>query len=125
MPHIVDGLQLKYTSRTSWKAEVRHHGTLIDIVPVTWTKGYKKTGSEIRQEVWYQDIAEMEERQKDTKSFVVAVAKAKDYRQHPHAFQDFQVVFEVVSTGKRLSKNSIETKVLRRLTANNTTVGFI
>jgi hypothetical protein len=36
MGHSVDGFDLKYTSRTSWKAERRERGTLIDIVPVTW-----------------------------------------------------------------------------------------
>ncbi len=120
MPHPpVDGFDLKFTSRTSWKAERRLRGEPIDIVPVTWTKGRRQgaDSKEIFQEVWYQDPAEMGTRAADTSPFVIALAVAKDYAIFPHAFKEFVGVFEVVATGKTLSDKSIETKVLKRVRA--------
>ena len=117
MAHSVDGFDLRFTSRTSWKAERRHAGRLIDIVPVTWTKGRRQAGPDIFQEVWFQDCDEMEARRADPNPFVVAVAVAKDYAKKPHEFDEFRGVFEVAATGKLLSKNSLETRVVQRLKA--------
>ena|SRR6266446_9172923 len=117
-PHSVSGFNLKFTSRRSWKAELWRHGRQIGVVPVTWTKGRSTSGGEIFQEVWFQNLTEMEEHRVSKKPFIVAVAIAKDYSQLPHAFQSFQAVFEVVATGAALSENSIATKVLRRLSAD-------
>lgn len=39
MTHLVDGFGLKFTSRTSWKAQRYEFGSKIDVIPVTWTKG--------------------------------------------------------------------------------------
>lgn len=116
MVHKVDGFELKFTSRTSWKAERRHVGQVVDIVPVTWTKGWRQDPEtrDIFQEVWYQDKDEMMERNSSREHFVVAVAIAKDYETLPHEFGSFRALFEVVATGKVLSENSIETKVLER-----------
>jgi hypothetical protein len=114
MAHDVDGFELKYVGRT-WKAERREHGKLLDVVPVTWTKGTRTDGDETLQEVWYQNIGEMEERLADPAPFVVAVAKARDYGVKPHAFKEFKAIYEVVASGVRLTHNSIQTRVLRRL----------
>ena len=35
----------------------------------------------------------------------------------PHQFKEFRGVFEVAPTGRLLSENSLETKVLRRVKA--------
>jgi len=115
----VDGFDLKFTSRTSWKAERRRLGKLVDIVPVTWTKGRRQDrgSKEIFQEVWYQDKVEMAGRAADPSPFVIALAVAKDYSTFPHAFREFVGTFEVVSTGEVLSDRSIETKVVRRVRA--------
>jgi hypothetical protein len=118
MSHSVSGFELKFTSRRSWKAELRRYGRQIGVVPVTWTKGRSTSGGEVFQQVWFQNLTEMEKHRASKKPFVVAVAIVKDYSQHPHAVQSFQAVFEVIATGAALSENSIETKVLRRLTAD-------
>jgi hypothetical protein len=120
MTHPVDGFDLKFTSRTSWKAERRCRGKLVDIVPVTWTKGRRQDPDtkNVYQEVWFQDHNEMDERNNSREPFPVAVAIAKDYSKFPHAFDQFRAIFEVVSTGNILSEKSIETKVLRRLKAD-------
>jgi hypothetical protein len=117
--HPVDGFDLTFTSRRSWKAHRREHGRLVDVVPVTWTKGRHASDAtkEIFQEVWYQDRDELAARAADVSPFVVALATAKDYGTFPHAFKEFVGVFEVVATGKMLSDISIETKVLRRVRA--------
>lgn len=121
MAHSVGGLDLKYTSRTSWKAEIRCHGEVVAIAPVTRTKGRytKQNGNEVFQQVWFQNADELEEHRASTDPFIVAVAVAKDYSRHPHEFQDFQAVFEVVATGEIWDDKSIETKVIRRLTSRD------
>ena len=116
MAHSVDGFQLKFTGRTSWKAERRERGKLIDVIPITWTKGTRPMpDGEILQEVWYQDASDMEVRLDDTEPFVVALAEAKDFSVIPHSFKEFRAIYEVVATGRRLSDSSIETRILRRL----------
>ena len=117
MTHPVDGFELKFTSRGSWKAERHEHGRLVDIIPVTWTKGRRVVANQIFQEVWYQDHSELAARAVDASPFVVALAIAKDYSTLAQAFQEFRGVFEVVATGKILSDDSIETKVLHRVRA--------
>jgi hypothetical protein len=117
--HSVDGFELKFTGRKSWKAARYANGRLIDIVPVTWTKGRRQDpgSNEIFQEVWYQARTELEQRNTDPTPFVVALAIAKDYAEMPHQFKEFRGVFEVAPTGRLLSENSLETKVLRRVKA--------
>lgn len=119
MAHPVDGFDLTFTSRTRWKAIRKVRGRKVDIIPVTWTKGWRKDpgSGENRLEVWYQDPAELESRSQDPSPFVVALAIAKDYSVMPHAFQSFQGVFEVAPTGTVLSKKSLETRVLKRVLA--------
>ena len=122
MAHTVGGLELRYTARRSWKAEVRCHGkVVVAAAPVTWTNGrYTKSGSEhIFQKVWFQDAQEIERRRTTPKPFIVAVVTAKDYDRFPHEFKDFQAVFEVVATGEVCSDKSIETRVIRRLTSKD------
>lgn len=116
MPHRVDGFDLTFTSRTSWKAERRARGRVIDVVPVVWTKDRCQAGSSVYQGVSYQSRDEMEKRLADPSPFAVALAVAKDYAKHPHEFKEFVGVFEVTATGERLSDNSIQTRVLRRAT---------
>jgi hypothetical protein len=115
MAHAVDGFDLTFTSHTSWKAKRRERGKAIDIIPVTWTKGRRQTAGGPYQEVWYQDPEEMKQRAADPAPFVVALAAAKDYAIHPHAFKEFVGLFEVTATGEILSDNSIQTQVLQRV----------
>jgi hypothetical protein len=120
MTHEVDGLVLKYTARTSWKAEVRARGgRLLGVVPVCWTNGMRREGGETYLQVWYQKPAEMEKQRKSKKPFLVATALAKSYSQLPRQFQEFRGVFEVRSTGKALDHESIETVVIRRVNGRN------
>ena len=114
VPHRVDGFDLTFTSRTSWKATRRERGHAIDIVPVVWTKD--RHGS--YQGVSYQDPVEAEQRAADPSPFVVALARAKDYDRHPHEFKEFVGLFEVSATGEILSDKSVQTRVLRRIKAS-------
>lgn len=74
MAHAVDGYNLKFTARTSWKAERRARGKVIDIIPVTWVHGRRGDV----QEVWYRKHDELEVARQRTEPFVVALAQAKD-----------------------------------------------
>lgn len=115
MAHDVDGFDLTFTSRTSWKAERKANGALLDIIPVTWTKGRRQANGQTFQEVWFKDPADMMVHNSRTTPFVVVVARAKDYDKLPHEFAEFVAIFEVEPTGTVLSNASIETRVIRRL----------
>jgi hypothetical protein len=117
MPHVVDGFEVTFTSRRSWKANVRLHNRLVAVAPVTWTKGRWQVGGDVFQEVWFHNQADLESHRSSTDPFIVALAIAKDYNEHPHQFEEFRGIFEVQSTGQQLSEISIQTKVLRRFTA--------
>ena len=115
--HKADGFGLKFTARRSWMALRSLAGRVIDRVPVAWTKGFRSVGQKRYLEVAYRDSAELAAQQSSTQPFVVAVARAKDYKEYPHRFETFVALFWVKSTGRRLSDNSIETEVLSRLKA--------
>jgi hypothetical protein len=115
MTHDVDGFDLKFTSRTGWKAERKANGVVLDVIPVTWTKGRRQAASQVFQEVWFKDPVDLIAHNTRTTPFVVAVAKAKDYNKLPHEFAQFTAIFEVEATGNVLSNASIETRVIRRL----------
>jgi hypothetical protein len=119
MPHSIDGFDVTFTSRRSWKAKLRCRGRVVETVPVTWTKGRRQAESDIFQEVWFQNEKDLEAHRTDVEPFRIALAVAKDYAQHPHQFQEFKGVFEVLATGERLSDLSIQTRVLRRFTARD------
>ena len=117
MGHSVDGFDLKYVSRTSWKAERRDRGKLVDIVPVTWTDAQHRKGSEIIQVVYYQKPDELELARLNPEPFIIALAAPKHPTARPRQFDEFRGVFEVVATGRALDEESIETKVIRRVKA--------
>lgn len=118
MAHDVDGLDVSYTSRTSWKAYVRRNGAIIATAPVTWTKGTWKNKSSNKwyQQVWYQNQTELMAALNSIVPFIVAVAEAHDYNVMPHAFMRFNCLYEVKSTAHQIDALSIETEVLRRVT---------
>jgi hypothetical protein len=118
MSHHVDGFELKFTSRTSWKAELRFQNQKI-VVPVTLTKGRRKGASsqEVFLEVWYRNADELRSRAADSNDFIVALAKAKDDHAAPPVFDTFVGLFRVIPTGVLLSETSIETKILERVRA--------
>ena len=60
MAHLVDGYGLKFTGVRTWKAERWVGDHLVDVVPVTWTKGGRRRGSSIFLEIWYQHRTEMD-----------------------------------------------------------------
>lgn len=119
MGHAVDGFDLKFTSRRSWKAERRERGKVIDVVPVTWDDAWKRgTGAnDITLEVWYQSPAEMELARRSREPFIIVLAAAKDRTTRPREFREFKGIFEVMATGDNLSEESINTRVLRRVVA--------
>jgi len=117
MTHAVDGYDLAFTSRTSWKAERRRKGQLIDIVPMTWTKGWRRTSEGIFLRVWFRHDTDLQNYNARIDPFIVAVAVAKNYTRVPHKFAAFTALFRVVATGKILSERSIETRLLDRVRA--------
>lgn len=119
MTHQLDGFELKFTSRRSWKAERRHNGKLLDIVPVTWSKDLHRDGKQKFLLVHFTNTDESEKYRTQQKSYIVAVAEAKDYSAEKLSFSKFTALYEVVSTGKKLNDHSIETRIIGRVGAEN------
>ena len=95
LAHSVDGFQVKYTHRGSWKAEIRANGSFVAIAPVVWTVGRRQCGATVFQEVRFQDLNEMEQTRLSKEPFIVALAIAKDYDRSPRQPRSFQGIFEV------------------------------
>jgi hypothetical protein len=120
MANSAEGFDMAFTYRGSWKANISRLGKVIETdVPVTWTKGWvaDKATQAIFLEVWYQDPAELQARAKDPTPFHVALGVAHDYSEFPHRFKAYKGLFEVEATGTILSDSSLQTKVIRRLSA--------
>lgn len=117
MVHKLDGFELGFTNRRSWKAERRQNGQLIDIVPVTWSRDLYRDGDQQFLRVHFSNVDDAEKYRTQQKPYVVAVAEAKDYGDERLSFSKFVALYEVVSTGKRLNDHSIETKIIERLGA--------
>jgi hypothetical protein len=112
--HIVDGFKVRFTHRTSWKAEIRANGNLIAIAPVVWTEDRRQSGREAFQAVRFQDLSEMEQTRLRREPFIVALAMAENYNIRPRKVRTFQGIFEVVSTGIQIKPDRIDTRVIRR-----------
>ena len=117
MTHSADGLEMKFTHRTSWKGHIFFGGRIVDTVPISWTKGWwvDPNTKDIFLEVWFNDRTKLEQRALEAIPFNVAVGKAHDYEEMPHSFDKYQGLFNVLPTGEILSDISIQTKVLRRV----------
>lgn len=115
MAHDLDGFEVSYTSRTSWKAYISDDGKVLATAPVTWTKGTRRQGQEWFQRVWFQKNDEAEKHDASKEPFIVLVAQAHDYEVHPHAFKHFNCIYEVVALGQGVKEQSIECKVIRRI----------
>ncbi len=132
---LVDGYELKYVSRTH-SAERRRNGRLLDTIRVAWVTSWRnappvrepdalpsKGGSKKSQprdafvEISFKDADEMAEKKKASMPFVVALAHAKPKGERGSS-TEFRGVFEVAPTGVELSPTSLETKVIRRVTAD-------
>lgn len=117
MTHEVDGFEIAYTSRTSWKANIWEKGKLVAVAPVTWRNHCSRDPEtkQLRQTVWFQKEAELLEALDSKTPFVVAIAEAYDEAAEVPAFRRFTAIFKVVATGKRLDDKCIETIVLERV----------
>jgi hypothetical protein len=114
--HSVGDYQLEFEHRGSWKARRFHRGTLIDSIPVAWTKNwYQGPDRTPMLHVGYQNLIEMKAIAASREPFVIALAKAKDDTVESPAFDEFRGVFEVVATGVEPSADSIEVRVIKRL----------
>jgi hypothetical protein len=111
---VVGGFKVRFTHRTSWKAEIRLGMDKVAVAPVVWTIGRRLRGREILQEVRFQDLSEMEQARVCRDPFLVVLAVAEDYNQSPRRVRSFQGVFWVRSTGVQISLDGIETTVIGR-----------
>jgi hypothetical protein len=117
--HVVGGFKVRFTHRTSWKAEIRSGRDFVAVGPVVWTIGRRLRGRETFQEVRFQDLGEMEQARVGQEPFLVVLALAEDYNQSPRKVRAFQGIFWVKSTGIQISPDGIETKVTGRARAHD------
>lgn len=117
MAHASDNLEMTFTHRGSWKGHIWSRGTIIDTVPISWTKGWvvDKISGSIFLEVWFQKEEELLSAMNSEEPFKVAVGVADDYDAFPHSFKEYRGLFLVQATGERISNISIRTRVLDRV----------
>ncbi|MBM3533884.1 MAG: hypothetical protein FJX60_12710 [Alphaproteobacteria bacterium] len=142
MTSFVDGFELRFLSQ-SQSAERKLNGRLLDVIPVAWVASWRNgpppdmrapspdastaaprpkasrrpPPREAFVEIRFDDAAEMAA-QKTAAPFVVALALARPAGEKARrGVAEFRGVFEVQATGVELSPNSLETKVIRRVTA--------
>ena len=115
MAHHVDGFQLRFTGRSTWRAEFRSEDGQRGVVPVAWEHNLRMSGEEDFLLVMHRKKyrAEMDAHLASGAPFIVALAKAKDSKATTKEFKEFKCLFQVVSTGRRLSERTIETRILR------------
>jgi hypothetical protein len=126
MPVLIDGFQLKFNTRT--RMAERRWGSSVDLVPVIWLKDWRQGPAPRREKdaktpprrdsfvaVHCADPADMPARAADPQPFAVALATTKTRGEGQESFGEFRGVFEVVATGIRLSPESFEARVVRRL----------
>ena len=119
MTHRIDGFTADFTHRGSWKAHLYRDGTLVDTVPVTWTKGTRRETAtkEWFQRVWFSKQEEIDAALTNPKPFLVIVALAEEYRILPHSVKHMNAVYRVIPTGESAEPQTIECKVLERIRA--------
>lgn len=119
MAHEVDGYELKYNGRRSWMAQLSQGGIVIEPrIPVTWATDWQKGGL---LRVWFRDRAEMLKHNDSKTPFIVAVAtRARSDNPNIERFEKFNAIFRVTPTGELLSENSIQTRILDRLSDRKT-----
>lgn len=72
----INGYDVTYTHRASWKANRSYKGNVIDKVPVAWDRDWiKLPGKPPSLVVWFENPKEASERLSAGIQFVVAVAK--------------------------------------------------
>jgi hypothetical protein len=120
VPHRIDGFDLKFTNRNSWKAYRNSiDGKLIDTIPVTWRRDYERKANGNFLTVWFRDAADRRTYRTRQEPFVVALAQEKDKTAEPLEFKHFAALFLVRATGKlRGRKHGIEVRVLKRVRAD-------
>lgn len=116
MAHQVDGLQLTYLGRRSWKAVVTANGRKVCIAPVAWSA----RGSARTQRVAFakKSFVEMQQYMHSREPFIIALAEPLDRREVPPRFWRFVAVLKVRATGRQLSVNTIETELVQRMSAD-------
>lgn len=130
---LVDGFDLKFVSRTQ-SAERRLRGRLVDTIPVAWAatwrsapaavdgevpsgKAARKAPREVFIEIGFQDADAKAAAKAKPAPFVVALAAERADGKRG-SLADFRGVFEVSPTGVEPSPTSLETRVIRRVTAD-------
>jgi hypothetical protein len=94
MAHTVDGYDLSYVHRGSWKANRSYRGEVVDQVPVAWRRDYTP-GKPPLLKIWFKDVNEAEQRLQTGEPFVAALAIKKPGGASATAIQR---LFEVMPT---------------------------
>jgi hypothetical protein len=116
MAHDVDGYQLAFTGRRTWRAEWRKGAKVLGEIQVTGHDDRVDRGQHLIA-VWYQKKywEEMEKHLADRRPFVIAQSE-----QEGRTFKRFRGIYEVEATDTCLSKwgseaKGIEARILRRI----------
>jgi hypothetical protein len=123
MPHLVDGLSIRFVHRGSWRAYVWAQGVEKRIAPVAWRRDYRKEGNEGFITAWFQNDAELRDVRESPGAALIAVADARNYDEFPHRVRTFVSVLEGQPMRSVLDRQGrergVEFRVVGRATADS------
>lgn len=119
--HQVSGLQLQFTGRNTWMADVFKHSRLVCTVPVAWADQMIFNKVEKRPKeflVWLRNAEKAEEWAKQ-ETAIIALGHAHDPKEEPRRFKEFSRLFRVAPIGPGEDPRSVRASYVDLITADS------
>jgi hypothetical protein len=115
----VNGFLIQMTARRKWTAyRFRQNGTLIDELPITWTRDTQMAGGKIWQKIYFPknkvEEGKLISHFWSSHPFLAVIAEAKDWKVRPLELARFVHIFEVRSARRMLSPRTLKVEVVRQ-----------
>jgi hypothetical protein len=119
--HNVDGYNLEFTSRKSWRARLYVKSKCIDEIAVGWARNMFPVDGVKMLSLHLKSSEECQLRMKSAAPFKVAIA----LQRNPEVNKVIAIsgVFEVLPISMNTAEHRLENRVLRRLHAANEAIG--
>ena len=119
--HRVSGLDLKFTSRTSWMADVYKGSKVVATVPVAWRDQIIFDSIEKKPKeflVWHRNEKKAQEWMQQIEG-IIAIAEAYDPSEQPRRFKEFLRLYKVTPIGTSNNPLAIRAGYLGLITSSS------
>lgn len=120
--HKVDGLELEFTSRRSWRVDVYRDGKKIGNIPVAWMDSVvfdKVAGRPTELLVWHTSEEVAKEWVKERSSVVVIAESRNPPKEQPREFKQFNRLCRVEPIATGDACNPVRAKFIEWVKAGN------